>query len=105
MECYHIGYINEKPVGTSTLFIGGGVAGVWGVSVVPNARKKGIGTAMTVVPLLDAKSKGLETAVLFASKMGKSVYQNIGFQEIFKVKHYIRKDLIENGQSSANNRG
>lgn len=101
----YLGFINGEPVGTSTLFIGGGVAGIWGVSVAPNARKKGVGTAMTVVPLLDAKSKGIDTGVLFASKIGESVYRKIGFQETFKVKHYVRKHLTEDNQSAMDNRG
>lgn len=75
-----VGYLNDQPVATNMLFKGGGVAGVYAVATVPSARGKGIGAAITLKPLLEARDEGYIYAVLFSTEMGKSVYQRIGFR-------------------------
>ena len=86
----YVGYLNEKPVATSLLFNGAGVAGVYAVGTLPEARRKGIGTAITLQPLLDAREEGYHYAVLFSSRIGYSVYQRLGFREVEnKIGIYI----------------
>lgn len=86
----YVGYLNGKPVATNILFNGAGVAGVYGVGTLPEARRKGIGTAITLKPLLDAREEGYYYAVLFSSRMGYSVYQRLGFREVeSKIGIYI----------------
>jgi hypothetical protein len=78
----YVGYLNGKPVATSILFNGAGVAGVYGVGTLPEARRQGIGAAITVKPLLDARKQGYNYAVLFSSQIGYPVYQWLGFREV-----------------------
>ena len=61
------------------LFLSAGVAGLYHVQVHPE-RRKGIGTALTLVPMHDARKAGYEISVLQASKMGEPVYRKIGFE-------------------------
>lgn len=76
-----VGYLDDKPVATNMLFNGGGVASVYAVATVPSTRGKGIGAAITLKPLLDARDRdGYTYAVLFSTEMGISVYQRIGFR-------------------------
>ena len=75
-----VGYLDDQPVATNMLFNGGGVASVYAVATVPSARGKGIGAAITLTPLLEAREDGYIYAVLFSTEMGKSVYQRIGFR-------------------------
>jgi GNAT superfamily N-acetyltransferase len=75
-----VGYLDDRPVATNMLFNGGGVASVYAVATVPSARGKGIGAAITLKRLLDAREEGYIYAVLFSTEMGKSVYQRIGFR-------------------------
>lgn len=76
-----VGYLDGKPVATNMLFNGGGVASVYAVATIPSAQGKGIGAAITLKPLLDARDKGgYKYAVLFSTEMGAKVYQRIGFR-------------------------
>lgn len=78
----YVGYLRGQAVATSLLFNGAGVSGVYSVGTLPTERGKGMGTAVTVRPLLDARQQGYRFAVLFPSKRGYSVYQRLGFREV-----------------------
>ena len=76
----YLGRLNGEPVATNMLFNGGGVASVYGVATVPSARGKGIGGAITLKPLLEAREMGYRHAVLFSTEMGLHAYERIGFR-------------------------
>jgi GNAT superfamily N-acetyltransferase len=78
-----------KPVATSLLRLGGGVAGIYAVSTIPEARRKGIGAWVTLQPLLDARELGYQAGVLQSSPMGHGVYQSIGFRDYCQITSYV----------------
>jgi GNAT superfamily N-acetyltransferase len=75
-----LGRLNGEPVASTLIVKGAGVTGVNGVGTVPSMRGKGIGGAITLKPLLDARAEGYHYAVLFASDMAVHAYERIGFQ-------------------------
>lgn len=76
-----LGRLNGEPVATHIVFNRAGVVGIYGVAVVPSARGKGIGAAITLTPLLEARTKeGYKYAVLFSTEMGAPIYERIGFR-------------------------
>jgi GNAT superfamily N-acetyltransferase len=77
----YMAYQEGKLVGTSTIFYGAGVAGIYTVGVSSEARRKGVGTAMTLHPLLEARDKGYRVGILQSSEMGYKVYQRLGFEK------------------------
>ena len=78
----YLALLNEEPVGVSEVCYYNGVAGIYTVGTISEARGKGIGTTITKAPLFDAKELGFEWALLHSSEMGYNVYKKIGFQEL-----------------------
>lgn len=86
-----VGYLNGDPVATNMLFNGAGVASVYAVATIPSAQGKGIGAAITLKPLLEARDKdGYKYAVLFSTEMGVRVYERIGFRQTnLRINRYL----------------
>lgn len=85
----YVGYLGETPVGTALLFLGADVAGLYSVATVPEARRRGIGQAMTLQPLLDVRAMGYQIGTLNASEMGFGIYARLGFQEYCRLGRYL----------------
>lgn len=86
----YLGYWNGEPVSTSTVFFGGGVAGIYCVATLPEARGKGIGAAVTLHPLLKAREMGYVIGVLQSSEMGFNVYKKLGFKHLCQIENYYK---------------
>lgn len=85
----YMGIIDNEIVATSSVFRGGGVAGIYNVAAIESVRRKGIGAAMTAIPLLEARSAGYRVGILESSNSGFNVYRKLGFQEYCKISHYV----------------
>jgi hypothetical protein len=85
----YLGRLADHAVATSLLFLGAGVAGLYSVTAIPEARRKGIGEAMTLLPLLEARSMGYRIGVLHASALGLGIYLRLGFRELCRLSRYV----------------
>lgn len=85
---HYLARLDGKPVGTSTVFLGAGVAGVYFVMTVPEARGRGIGAASALAGLLDARELGYRIGILTSSAMGHAVYTRLGFRDYCTIELY-----------------
>jgi ribosomal protein S18 acetylase RimI-like enzyme len=91
----YLGSMEGEPVGTSRVFLSGKVAGVYHVATKPEARRQGLGTAMTVYALRDAQKLGCEIVVLRAAQAALGVYLRLGFKDCCTFSRYSRKKYDE----------
>lgn len=74
--------LDGRPVGTSVAIRTGDVAGVYAVSTLATARRRGVGTAASWAAVAAGRAWGSDTIVLQASEMGFSVYAAMGFRTV-----------------------
>lgn len=87
---HYLARLDGEIIAISSVVYLAGVAGIYNVATLEKARGKGIGTAITKQPLLEAKSKGYQLAILHSSELGFNVYKNIGFQDYYKIGMYVK---------------
>jgi len=88
---HYLGLLNGEPVATSTGYKGDRVISIQNITTLPQARRQGVGTAVTLAPILEARDLGYNIASLQASKMGYPMYEKMGFREYMRFTAYIRE--------------
>ena len=75
-----VGYLEGVPVASSVLFVEDSVGGIYHVDVLPAARRRGYGGAMTGAACAAARVMGCGIIVLSGSALGRPVYERLGFR-------------------------
>jgi GNAT superfamily N-acetyltransferase len=90
-----LAYIDGRPVGKALLSLAGspGVAGVYGMSVRPEARGKGVARGLTTTLLQRAQELGCHRVVLHSSQMAVELYRRAGFVERCSLNVYATEQL------------
>ncbi len=73
---------------TVKLFCHSGIVSVHHVVTLPAMRRRGIGSAMTVHALREARDRGFRIAGLTSSPDGPNVYRPIGFRALCTFSRY-----------------
>jgi ribosomal protein S18 acetylase RimI-like enzyme len=76
---YYLARAGAAPAATSLLFPAPAAAVLDEIATIPSMRRRGIGAAVTLAALRDARAMGYRTAVLVASEAGARVYRRLGF--------------------------
>jgi GNAT superfamily N-acetyltransferase len=78
----------DRQVGGAVLLTAAGVAGIYGVEVLKDFRRRGLGAALVFAALRKARQLRLPAAVLSASGLGLNVYQRLGFREVCRLSFW-----------------
>jgi len=84
-----VGSLDGRAVASSGLVCFGGLALVINVSTLPEARRRGIGRAMTVAACAFALERGYRLAVLGSSDMARGLYERLGFELVGKSLGFV----------------
>jgi len=84
-----IAYLDGEPVSIAMTVVSHGVAGIYWVGSLEQARGKGLGRAVTAAATNAGFELGAETASLQASAMGKPIYEAMGFEAVYDYQLFI----------------
>lgn len=80
--------LEGQPVACASVLLDGSVAGIYNVGTVTEARRQGIGRAVTLTALRHAQAAGYRYSILHASAAGRNVYRKLGFREYCPISIY-----------------
>jgi GNAT superfamily N-acetyltransferase len=85
----YVAYSGGTAVGTACVMAASGVVGVYGVAVLPEMQRIGIGERVVRYVLGEARREsGYESCVLEASEMAEGLYRRLGFKAVTGVSIY-----------------
>lgn len=84
---FWLGSVAADPVGTAWSSVSDGVVGVYGVSTVERARRRGYGEALTAAAI---RARPDLPAVLQSSPMGHPIYERMGFTQVGEFERWRR---------------
>jgi GNAT superfamily N-acetyltransferase len=85
---HYVGWLRDVPVASASLLYHAGVAGIYGISTVQEARRQGLAAAMTLHVLRQARDMGHRVAILSPTDMSEAIYRRIGFRAYCTLQHY-----------------
>lgn len=81
--------IDGEIVATVLAFDHDGDCGIFNLSTYERARRRGLGTALTVRLLEDARVRGCTTASLQSTPVAESLYAKVGFRDLGRILEYV----------------
>ena len=79
-----IGRLRGRPVGYALAIRSERANGVYNVGTLPDARRRGVGTALTWAAAAACREAGLDTVVLQSSEMARTMYEAMGFRTVVR---------------------
>lgn len=86
--CYFVARLDGRPAGTSLAVRTGDLGGIYSVGTVEDARRRGVGTAVTWAAVRQIRDWGCSAAVLQSSTMGYPMYRSMGFREVVRYARF-----------------
>ncbi len=80
---------NGTNVATAMAFDAEGDCGIFNVTTLEPARRRGLATALTIHHLHQARARGCLTASLQSSEMAERLYASIGFRDLGRILEFV----------------
>lgn len=90
-QIHFLALLDEVPVGTVSLSTCDSSAGIWNLTIMPEYRKSGIGSALVHAAILEGKSLQYThiMGTLLPRGLARGIADRLGFQEACKLPFYI----------------
>ena len=85
-----MGYLDSQPAAAAIAILSNGIAGLYWVATIPDARKRGLAEACTRLVSNRAFELGARCVVLQASEQGNPIYRRMGYREITNYRWYLK---------------
>jgi ribosomal protein S18 acetylase RimI-like enzyme len=77
-----VGNLAGRPVGYALAIASELASGVYNVATLPEARRRGVGTALTWAAVGAGRQAGFDCAVLQSTPMARGLYEAMGFRKV-----------------------
>jgi len=85
----YVGYVDQEPVSTAAMVMGGGAVGVYNVATMPGHQRRGYAEAVMRQALADAQQlHGIGPVILQSTPAGFRLYERMGFRTVTRVAVY-----------------
>ena len=81
--------LDGENVASAIAFDYDGDCGVFNMSTLEAARRRGLGTALTARHAHDAAARGCSTASLQSTGMAERLYATVGFRDLGRLLEYV----------------
>lgn len=88
-EAWFVGCIEDVPICTSYYLIDSGVTMIYNVGTLPEYRNKGCARRVVEATISHAMTKSKNPITLYASDMGRPLYEKMGFVETYRFNEYV----------------
>jgi ribosomal protein S18 acetylase RimI-like enzyme len=85
-----VAYMEARPAAAALTIASHGLAGVYWVGAVPDARRRGLGDAVARIVTNAGFDMGARVNTLQASSMGESIYRRMGYETMYRYTTYVR---------------
>jgi predicted GNAT family acetyltransferase len=87
---YHVlvAPLDGEYVATAMAFDLDGDCGIYNVTTLEHARRRGLATALTALHVHDALARGCQTASLQSTEIAARVYAAVGFRDLGRIIEY-----------------
>lgn len=86
--------LGGENVAAGMAFDHGDDGGLYNVVTLEHARRRGLGTALTVHLVHDALARGCRTASLQSTPIAENVYAAVGFRDLGRILEYGRRSPV-----------
>jgi len=81
--------LGGENVAAAMAFDLGSDCGIYNVTTLERARRRGLGTALTAVHVHNALARGCQTASLQSTEMAERAYAAVGFRDLGRILEYV----------------
>jgi ribosomal protein S18 acetylase RimI-like enzyme len=81
--------LDGEAVATAMALDADGDCGIYNVTTAPHARRRGLGTALTLLHAQEAFARGCRTASLQSTEMAERLYAAVGFRDLGRFLEYV----------------